>query len=177
MKRELFLHFAFWFSFFILITLSKGHFNLAYWPFWLGGIAGTFLPDIDHLIYVYFTKPQELTSQRVNYLVGKKELIKSVAILYETRSQRSGLIFHSVYFQLLFFVLMFWIMSSSSSIFGKGLALAFGLHLLIDQIVDIVEMGNFDNWLKFSPINLSFKNAKIYWAASLLVVFLLGFLL
>ena len=52
MKRELFLHFAFWFSFFILIVIAKGHFTLSFWPFWAGGVIGTFLPDLDHIIYV-----------------------------------------------------------------------------------------------------------------------------
>ena len=101
------LFLSYWFSFFILITLLKKYFNLSYWPLWLGGMIGTFLPDIDHVIYVMFLKPVELTSQRVNYLVQRQELKRAVELLYDTRSERVGLIFHTVLFQLIFLVLTF----------------------------------------------------------------------
>jgi hypothetical protein len=136
-----------------------------------------FLPDIDHILYVYFLKPQELTSQRVNYLLDKKHIWRSVELLYETRTERKGLIFHTVLFQIIFLVLTFWIMSSSSSLFGKGLVLSFSLHLTVDQLVDLMEIGTFDNWLKSSPIQLNFEKAKTYWGISTLIVLILGLLL
>lgn len=177
MRRELFIHFAFWFSFFVFITLFKHYFTLSYWPFWLGGIVGTILPDLDHFIYFYFVKPQDLTSQRVGYLVNKKEIVRGVELLYETRNERKDLIFHSVFFQVIFLVLTFWMMSSSGSFFGRGLVLSFALHLSIDQIMDLTELKSFDNWLKNSPIYLNFRNAKIYCLATILLICLFGFLL
>ena len=102
MRRELFIHFSFWLSFFVLITLVKQLFNLSYWPFWVGGVVGLFLPDIDHLVYVFFLQPQELTSQRVNFLLDKREVKRTLELLYETRSERTGLIFHTILFQLIF---------------------------------------------------------------------------
>lgn len=177
MRRELFIHFAFWFSFFVLISLVKHFLSLSYWPFWLGGLVGVILPDIDHLIYVYFIKPTDLTSQRVNYLVNKNQLWRSVQLLYETRSERRGLIFHTIFFQLIFFVLTFWLMSSSASIFGKGLVLSFALHISIDQLVDLVDMKNLDNWLKFLPVSLDLTKSKIFWSAGMLLVLIMGFLM
>lgn len=161
MRRELFIHFSFWFFFFVLITLTHKYFNLGYWPFWLGGVVGTLLPDVDHLIYIYFLKPQDLTSQRVNYLINKQELVRVLSLLYETREERSGLIFHTRLFQIIFFVLTFWIMSSSGSLFGKGLVLAFSLHLIIDQIMDHSDIP---------------KN-KIYIATTLIAICIIGFLM
>ncbi len=177
MRRELFIHFAFWFSFFVFITLTRHYFSLSYWPFWLGGIAGIILPDIDHLIYVYFVKPQDLTSQRVGYLVNKKEIGRGVELLYETRNERKELIFHSVFFQVIFLVLTFWMISSSTSFFGRGLVLSFALHLSVDQTIDLTELKSFDNWLKNSPVYLNFRNAKIYTLATVLLVCMFGFLL
>lgn len=177
MKRELFIHFSFWFSFFVLISLVKHFLSLSYWPFWLGGLVGVILPDIDHLIYVYFIKPTDLTSQRVNYLVNKSQLWRSVQLLYETRSERRGLIFHTIFFQLIFFVLTFWLMSSSASIFGKGLVLSFALHISVDQLVDLVDMKNLDNWLKFLPISLDLNKSKIFWSTGMLLVLIMGFLM
>jgi hypothetical protein len=177
MRRELFLHFAFWFSFFLFVAIVRQYFSLGSWSFWLGGLVGIFLPDLDHIIYVYFVQPQELTSLRVNHLVGKKDLRRGVELLYETRGERRGLIFHTVFFQLIFLVLTFWMMSSSGSLFGKGLVLSFALHLSIDQIVDLTEVGNFDNWLRYSPIQLDFKRAKNYWLITLILLCIMGFLM
>jgi len=177
MKRELFLHFSFWFAFFLFITLIRQYFNLGYWPFWVGGILGVFLPDIDHIIYVYFVQPQELTSQRVGYLVDKKEIKRSVELLYETRSERRGLIFHTILFQVIFLVLTFWMMSSSGSLFGQGLVLSFALHLSVDQIVDLTEMGNLSNWFKNLPFSFNEQQSRIYWLTSTVLILLFGFFL
>ena len=149
MKREVLVHFSFWFAFFVFITLIKGWFSLSYWPFWVGGIVGTVLPDIDHFLYVLFLQPQELTSRRVSYMLGKREIWQAIRLLYDTRSERSNLIFHTITFQLIFAVLTFWVMTSSASLFGRGLVLAFSLHLLIDR----------------------------YWFPMLLLVLVFGFLL
>jgi len=174
MKKELIIHFAYWFSFFVFITVLKSRFNLDYWPFWVGGLLGMFLPDLDHVIYVLFMKPQELTSQRMNYLANKKELYRAVQLLYDTRGERKGLIFHTVFFQLLFVILLFWIMSSSGSLFGRGVALSFAIHLLVDQIVDIIELESFQNWLNMFPITISLHEAKIYWVVVAIVTLVIG---
>lgn len=176
MRRELFIHFAFWFSFFVFVAIFRHYFSLNDWPFWLGGIVGVFLPDLDHIIYVYFVRPQELTSQRVNYLVNHKELWRSVELLYETRSERRGLIFHTAFFQIIFFVVTFWFLTSSGSLFGWGLVLSFSLHLIVDQAVDLMETKNFDNWLKYSPWYLDYKNGMRFWYGAVALLLVLGFL-
>jgi len=177
MRRELFIHFSFWFSFFVLISLFKHFFALSYWPFWLGGAIGVLMPDLDHLIYIFFMNPQELTSQRVGFLWNRKEFKRLIELLYETRSERRGLIFHTIFFQAIFLILTFWIMSSSNSLFGKGLVLSFALHLSIDQLVDLTEMKNLSNWLKFLPISLNLRKSEIYWSAGMLLVLVMGFLM
>jgi hypothetical protein len=135
------------------------------------------MPDIDHLIYVFLIGPQELTSQRVGFLWGRKEYKRLIELLYETRSERRGLIFHTLFFQALFLILTFWIMSSSASLFGKGLVLSFALHLSIDQIVDITEMKSLANWTKFLPISLDLKKSEIYWSVGTLLVVVMGLLM
>ena len=177
MRRELFIHLSFWFFFFVLISIVRHFLNLSYWPFWLGGVVGVFMPDMDHLIYVFFLGPQELTSQRVGFLWGRKEYKRLIELLYETRSERKGLIFHTIFFQTIFLVLTFWIMSSSSSLFGKGLVLSFALHLSIDQLVDMFEMKSLGNWTKFLPIDLDFGKSKIVWAVGALLVVTMGLLM
>ena len=136
-----------------------------------------FLPDIDHLIYVFFLSPQELTSQRINFLLGKGEVKRMVELLYETRTERRGLIFHTFFFQIIFLILTFWLISSSASLFGRGLVLSFALHLSVDQITDLLDMKSLDNWAKFLPIKFDYRTAGIYSVAGILLVCFMGFLM
>lgn len=176
MKRELFIHYSFWFSFFVFVALVKHYFALGDWAFWLGGIFGTLLPDLDHIIYFYFVSPQELTSQRFDFLAHKKAVKRMVELLYETRSERQGLIFHTIFFQIIFLILTFWMLSSSGSLFGRGLVLSFAAHLSIDQVMDLTEMGNLGNWMKYLPLNLNLEQERIYWLGSTLLLLVFGFL-
>ena len=176
MKKEIFIHYSFLISLFIFISLAKGWMSFSYWPFWVGGIVGNLLPDLDHFIYVYFLRPHELTSQRVGYMMEKRNLSRSLRLLIETRSERTKLIFHSGLFQLIFVILAFLVVTSSGSLFARGVVLAFFLHLLVDQAVDLVETGNMNNWTG-GYIDINKNQAKTYWSIMLLVLLLLSFVL
>jgi len=178
-RREIFIHLSFLVSFFIFITLFKRWFTLEYWPFWAGGLIGTLLPDLDHVIYALYLRPNDLNSQRVNYMIKRREIWETIKFLAETRYERTKLIFHTATFQIIFLVLTFWVISSSGSPFGRGLVLAFALHLSVDQIVDINETGGLANWFRDFPFwkPTDKRQAQIWWGVGLLVVFLFGFLL
>ncbi len=177
MKRELFIHFSFWFFLFVFVAIAKHYLALDFWPFWVGGLIGVILPDIDHLIYVYFVKPTDLTSQRVNYLLNKKQLSRSIDLLYETRDERKGLVFHTIFFQLIFFTLTFWMFSSSNSLFGRGMTLSFLFHMSVDQLIDLNDIGSLDNWFTNLPFRFDLKQSRTYWIISTALVLLLGFVM
>ena len=177
MKKEFFIHFAFAVSFFVFVSLVRGWISLSYWPLWIGVFIGTILPDIDHLIYIYFLSPYELTSQRVSYMLNKRQVWDSFKLLVETRAERKNLIFHNAGFQLLFIVITFLVVTSSGSIFGTGLVLAFSLHLLVDQLVDITQVGSLENWFAPFKIYLDSQKTKLYIGVISLVILLFGFFL
>lgn len=133
MKKEVLFHFLYLIPLFILVCLVRRWLTLAVWPFWVGGIIGTVLPYTDHLIYIYFLAPHELSSQRVASYVGQKQVFRAADLLVDTAHERANLIFHTPQFQALFFVLTFLMMTSSNSLLGKGIVLAFSLHLIVDQ--------------------------------------------
>lgn len=177
MRKEIFAHFAFWFSFFILISIFKNNLALSYWPFWVGGAVGTILPDIDHLIYVFFLSPQELTSQRVNFLLKRKEIARVVTLLHETRNERKNLVFHTFIFEIVFFIFTFFIVSSTTSAFVRGLVLSMSLHLVVDQFADFLEMKNLGNWGQIFSEDLSDRRSILLLSASFLLVCVMGFLM
>lgn len=177
MKKELFIHFSFWFFFFVVIAVVNKLFDLNYWQFWLGGLIGVVMPDLDHLVYVYLVKPTDLNSQRINYLLGKKEILRGIELLYEAREERKSLIFHTIFFQMIFFVLTIWILSSSGSLLGKGLVLSFMLHLSVDQLIDMNSLGNIETWFTYLPFRLDVDRSKKYWMISTAIIVLMGILM
>jgi len=162
MKKELLVHYGVFFVFLVIAILIQRWFYIGVWPFILGGIIGTALPNVDHLIYVYFLKPQELNSQRVTYLNNEKNYRKSLEILSETKYERSMAIFHSVFFQVVILVLTFYVVTSSSSLFASGIVIAFSLHLLVDQVMDIRRLSTIQSWFRNINIQMTRKNSIIY---------------
>lgn len=176
MKKELALHFLATAVLVVVISLLRRYLSLSYWPFWVGGILGTVLPDIDHVIYVYYLRPYELTSQRVINDIQKGNVGAGVDLLSSTRSERTNLIFHTIIFQVFFVVLSFFVVSSSLSLLGKGLVLAFLLHLFVDQILDFRYNGNLSNWLKNFPLELDRTQINVYLLANFVVILIFSFM-
>lgn len=177
MKKELSTHLLFSLSFVVFVSVFHKWIGLPYIAIFLGALVGTILPDMDHFIYTYFINPQDLTSQRVDYHLKKKEISNTFNLLTQTRYERKNLIFHSVYFQIIFLILTFFVMTSSGSMFAKGIVLAFSIHLIADQMMDFIEVDNINLW--FEKVNLKLDKEKqvIYWVANIILLMIIAFVL
>lgn len=176
MRKEILIHSISFIAFFALITILHKSFTPVFIMFWIGGVVGTLLPDIDHLIYVYFLKPHELTSQRTSHLINQGALEQGVNLLVATSSERTNMIFHSLWFQIVFLALTFWVVSSTGSLFGHGLVLAFSLHILTDQLKDFLQNQNLNSWFVNSPIKLPREQQLFYLLGVGAILLFLGFL-
>jgi hypothetical protein len=175
MRKDLLTHFIYFFAFFLLITLARGWFNLDYAAFWIGGVIGTLLPDIDHLLYVYYLKPQETTSQKVTEMISQGDTRQGLNILASTQNERKGLIFHSAHFQLIFIAFAVLILTSTGSLLARGVVVAFLLHLLVDQAGDLFERKNIDHWFNKIPVVLDAEQKRWFFILFALVVIVFGF--
>ncbi|MEK7472569.1 MAG: hypothetical protein AAB625_00880 [Patescibacteria group bacterium] len=131
MKKEIINHFIFWLSYFIFLTLVNSLYSFSYWPLYVGGLVGLFMSNLDHLLHVFVFNPQELTSVRLTQLVKNRQYKDATKLLYDTKDERNNLIFHTTNFQIIFTVLTFWVVSSSGSLFVRGLVLSYLLSLTI----------------------------------------------
>jgi hypothetical protein len=172
-KREVAIHLISLLLFLFFISLARGWINLKFYPFWLGSLIGTVLPDIDHIVYVYFMRPYELTSRRLSLTLQKNQFFRFFELLAVTSSERKDLIFHTVQFQALFLIFTFWTIFSSVSLLGRGIVLGFTFHLLVDQFVDLMT-GSFDGWTQKISVTFEKNQAIFYWIAVLLVTILLA---
>jgi hypothetical protein len=162
MKKEIFIHFPFLISFLVLITVVKNWLSITYWPFWVGGVLGMVFPYLDHLLYVFLLRPYELTSQRVINLVQRKDIKNAVKLLIDTKEERKDLTIHTLFFEIIFAILTFFVVTSSNSLLGRGLVLGFFLHLIIDQFKDFQTVGNLNRWFKGFNISLDNNKTGIY---------------
>lgn len=176
MKKEIFTHFIYFSALFVFISVLRNFFSLPYIYFWIGGIIGTLLPDLDHFIYIYYLRPHELTSQRVQNMVNRGQLKLSLSLLALTRSERKHLIFHTFTFQTALIIFSFLVITSSGSLLGRGLVVAFMLHLLVDQFIDLISLGNINNWFTQLNIYLSYEKTSFYLLFQIVILFIFSFL-
>ncbi|MBP7118603.1 hypothetical protein KBA63_00815 [Candidatus Woesebacteria bacterium] len=175
-KKEVIIHLVSTIVVFALICLVKGYITIpTLLPFVIGGAIAMYLPDIDHLIYALYLRPQELTSQRVAQKLAGRNFSDLFTLLYATRDERRELIFHNIFFQLLFIVFAFLVVTSSGSILGRGIVLSFMLHLFVDQLVDLAGYGTFSRWEKTNMVLVPTSQQKLYVYAQAIPILLLGF--
>lgn len=177
MRKEILAHTIPFILLFALVSVLKGWISLSFWPFFVGGLIGTILPDIDHIIYVYYLRPHELTSQRAIYMTQRGDLIKTWQLLTATRSERTSLVLHTAAFHIIFIILGFLLLTSSGSLLGRGIVLAFLLHLTTDQIMDYLSTRNINNWTSKLGLFLDNTQTLIYLVVSSAIILIFGILL
>lgn len=113
---------------------------------WFGVFLGTLLWQTDHLFYIWLKAPYEYTSLRfIRYLQSRK-LREAFQLLVETKDERPRTLFCSVLFQGFLFVLAFFVLTSSSSILGKGLVLGLLFQALTYQGRQFLQKGEITSW-------------------------------
>lgn len=168
MKKDVINHLSYFVSYFVFLVIANSLYSLAYWPLLIGGIVGLFICYADHLLHIFVFNPQELTSQRIIQLVKKKQYKIALKLLYNTNDERKNLVFHTIQFQIIFAILTFWVVSSSGSLFARGLVLSYFLSLVI---------YNLKKMIKKEIILEDIDKSRIYFSFQVLALFIFGFLL
>ncbi len=174
MKKILASQIVFFFAFFILFTVYRRWLNLSFIPFWVGGLIGFLLPFSDYLIYVYLLKPQEKISLDIKSLISQKKILKAYENLLQYFSGKRGLLIHSALFQTLLLVFALW-MVTSGTLLAMGLVLAFMLHLILDQAIDLAEKRSIDGWYEGFPLDLDRQQKILFLVFNFLVFSYFGF--
>lgn len=115
---------------------------------WVGGVIGMALLSLDRLLHVYFIRSQEQLSQQVRELFRKRDFRSAVETLAVRRSEQANLAFHNGVFALVYIPVLFFAVSSSSGLFGKGVAFGVMLHLLYESWRDqLTRPEHLNKWL------------------------------
>jgi hypothetical protein len=117
---------------------------------WLaGGFLGWHFLFLDKIVYFYFLHP-ELPSAQQAEIVMKNHGLKAWLKLMIKEKVEEKLTLRSLLFQLAFWVLAIFTVTSTASFLGKGLVMGLGLHLLIEEWQ--LQLNN--------PLNL---NKRLFW--------------
>lgn len=103
------------------------------WVGWILGVAvGVVLLFLDRVAYTY-AYPSEQLSQQFTWLVKDKKLGRALELLDSRRGEQKRLTFRSALFIAIWVPLSFFALTSTTSLFGKGVVMGLMLHILYDS--------------------------------------------
>ena len=138
---------------------------------------GLFLPYLDHLIYIYFLRPQEEVSTRLKLMLSQRKFKSAFSFFIGINGKVTRKILHTVHFQLIFLALTLLVVTSSGSLFGIGLVLGFALHLWATQLKDFMNDKTIIDWFEKVGVTLDRERQIWYLGINGVVLLVLGLLL
>jgi len=144
------------------------------WVWWIVGVGvGVMLLFIDRLVYVY-SYPNEQLSQTALYHWRERDYAKVLGILDARRSEQNKLTFRSALFIAIWVPLSFFALTSTASLFGKGVVMGIMLHILSDawrlQRKDPARLNERLFWQIARPVTRE-QQVVFLWLVTLLFVF------
>jgi len=132
---------------------------------WLvGGFVGYWLLSLDRLVDVYVTHPETQLAHYIRYYIQKGNYRWAWQTLGQRKGEQTRLTFHSALFQVVWLVLAVFAITSTSALFGKGVVMGLGLHLLLNEWRDyIASPDRLRQWLFWQiKREVPAKEAKIF---------------
>ncbi len=126
---------------------------------------------LDHFIYAFFLNPTMEASQQAARLANSKKYAKALNTLLASHSQQDRLIFHSALFQIIFLIFSFFVVTSTRSLFGRGIVFGVLTHLLVDMSGDLVKSSSINGWFQTVPFAIEQKHQKWYVAFQSVLLF------
>lgn len=135
----------------IAITVLRTPVNLVLIS--IASIAGTFVLDLDYIIYAYFLDPDKPFSKTLRGYLNSKDFSNAISHIYYNRSDVKEKTLNSVLFQIVLAGVNLIVLSSTSNIFFK----AFTLSVFVNSIYKMTDYyfdGKAEEWfweLKNAP--------------------------
>ena len=163
--------------YFAIISILRLRLDWGLPLFWIGGLIGSLLLDLDHLLYALWIYPQELTSLRVKRMLEQRRFQEAIELLVDTRQERKKMSFHSVIFQAVVPVFALFVLTSTGSMLGAGLVMGLYLRTLDEQFRDFRKRGNIESWFWQVQAAVPHRIQVLYYVGMLVLFLLLSLLL
>lgn len=138
----------------VLVTILRWELPRSFGAFfdllglWIGGAIGVTLLSLDRVLHVYVMRPHEQLSLQMQELVRKRLWKDALETLAVRRNEQYNLAFHNGVFALVYIPVLFFAVTSTAGLFGKGIALGVMLHLVYDAWRDqLAHPEHLNKWL------------------------------
>jgi len=130
--------------------------------------------SVETLVRIYIIDKDNPSNQSLKNQFKLAPISKKLSTLinYETQSLENK-ITHSVIFQVALFLFTFFVISSASSLIGKGIVLSIGLMILWDQGQSLYKNQQINSWFWQIKTNISRVAQQSYFAICVAVYILL----
>jgi hypothetical protein len=128
----------------------------------IGWILGYFATELDQIFYATVCNPHELSCQRVQSEIAKKDWKNAWRMLQDSKAERTKLPIHNIVTGLVLGVLGVWLVTSSLSILASGLVISLGIKLFLEFTLEKNQIDWY--WLMPKPLRL-----KEIWALILVL--------
>lgn len=161
--------------YFGFVSVFRGQFNFSLIWLWAGALLGTFLLDIDHLLFWFWTRPQEGESIQARALVKMGNYRGLYTLFKQTHEAHNRLIFHTATFQVILLLLTFYVLTATNNLFGAGLVMAMNLHLLKNEWFAWLrgEKEALVDWLFWQVRGIAMGNYLNLFLAGVSIIFLI----
>lgn len=131
-KRFVSTHLPIILGYVLFVTLIRFQIDINTVWLALGVTVGVYLLFLDRIVYT-FAYPQEQLSQHFTWLWRSKRYVEAFALLDARREEQQRLTFRSALFMLMWIPLALFALTSTPSLFGKGVVMGLMLHIIYDS--------------------------------------------
>ena len=164
--REFISHLGVTVVYLLMVSLFTRNFS-SY--FWIGGIIGIPILDIDHLLYL-FTNSEEKSCQKFFRIWSEKKYQTAIFYLVSLhKNDNQKKLLHNGFFGMVWAALCLLVFIMSKGLFQMGLMLSVYLHLLKDITEDLIDMEHLKEWL-FWPLKKTISNRTTIIYVNLLII-------
>lgn len=137
MRRYLSSHFLALVVYLVVLVVFRGEWAFSFrflvetLVLGLGLAVGVYMLFLDRVVYT-FSYPKEQLSQYFVWYWKKKQYVSALALLDSRRSEQQKLTFRSALFMIIWVPLALFAVTSTPSLFGKGVVMGLMFHILYD---------------------------------------------
>ncbi len=149
----------------VLIALKTTLPPLGFTLIILGSLVGTFLLDLDYIIYAFFIEPEKDFSTTVRAFIKHKDLFNAITYIHLHREEVKDKTLNGAMFQMILAGAALFVMSSPASLFVKALIVSTFVNSIYRMWENYFD-DKIDDWfwgLKFK-VN---KNSLIWYTVGL----------
>lgn len=169
-KKEAPIYSAVLLIYLVLITIIGWRIEWRTGFFWLGGFVGMLLYNLDHLVYLLWQNPETSTSAELQRLLKERRFKEALNLLSTTAGQREQLVGHSVIFFSVLIILTFFTLSSTYSLFGKGLVVGLYLYAVVNQGLLLIRSRDLSSWFWQVGLKPNYKGQAFYFLGLVLIL-------